>query len=87
MLQCIFHNFASIDATEEPATGPFYGRLVNHGEKEEVNVKLSIIDVDNNPSLCLFALRDINEGEELLYNYGVNNLPWKKKVCVCVILV
>lgn len=82
MLQYTFFNFVSIDATEEPVTGPLFGRLVNHGEKEEVNIKLSVIDVEGNPSLCLFALCDINQDEELLYDYGVDNLPWKKKVCV-----
>ncbi|KAJ8017737.1 Histone-lysine N-methyltransferase set-1 [Holothuria leucospilota] len=65
-----------IDATEEPEEGPSLGRLVNHGEKKEVNVKLSVIDVDSKPALCLFALTDIAPGQELLYDYGVSNLPW-----------
>ncbi|KAJ8018848.1 hypothetical protein HOLleu_42933 [Holothuria leucospilota] len=52
------------------------GRLVNHGEKKEVRVKLSVIDVDSKPALCLFALTDIALGQELLYDYGVSNLPW-----------
>ncbi|XP_071853449.1 uncharacterized protein [Apostichopus japonicus] len=66
-----------IDATEEPTCGPKLGRLVNHGEKREVNVKLHIIQVSGEPALCLFASRNIERGEELLYNYGVGNLPWK----------
>lgn len=54
------------------------GRLVNHGSKKEVNVKLSVIDVDGTPALCLFACRNIQAGEELLYDYGVKGLPWEQ---------
>lgn len=84
----------SVDATEEPTTGPMLGRLVNHGERQEVNVKLVVIDVGSLPVLCMFALRNIREDEELLYNYGTNNLPWKenlpvmtlfKKICFSVL--
>ncbi|XP_052243047.1 hepatoma-derived growth factor-related protein 2-like isoform X5 [Dreissena polymorpha] len=31
------------------------------------------------PYLCLFAQRDIQTGEELLYDYSVSDLPWKEK--------
>ncbi|XP_071814729.1 N-lysine methyltransferase KMT5A-A-like isoform X2 [Apostichopus japonicus] len=65
-----------IDASEEPSIGPTFGRLVNHGQKDELNVKLTVVDIEGTPALCLFALRDIQEGEELLYNYGVKQLPW-----------
>lgn len=83
----IFHNMDliflnSIDATEERETGPTLGRLVNHGEKNEVNVKPSILDFEGTPVICLFALTDIAEGEELLYDYGVSNLPWKQQAKV-----
>lgn len=83
----IFHNMDliflnSIDATEERETGPILGQLVNHGEKNEVNVKPSILDFEGTPVICLFALTDIAEGEELLYDYGVSNLPWKQQAKV-----
>ncbi|PIK35628.1 hypothetical protein BSL78_27547 [Apostichopus japonicus] len=68
-MDLIFLN--SIDATEERETGPTLGRLVNHGEKNEVNVKPSILDFEGTPVICLFALTDIAEGEELLYDYGL----------------
>lgn len=34
------------------------------------------------PKLCLFALKDIHPGDELLYDYGDirKNLWWRKKV-------
>ncbi|KAJ8023168.1 N-lysine methyltransferase KMT5A-B [Holothuria leucospilota] len=68
-----------IDATEEPAEiEPCLGRLVNHGEKNEINAKLKVIpDNKGQPALCLFAHRDIIAGEELLYDYGIKDLPWK----------
>lgn len=56
------------------------GRLVNDGIGPEENAKMVIIPIDKTPHLCLFALRDIQEGEEIRYDYGVPNLPWRKKV-------
>jgi SET domain-containing protein len=32
------------------------------------------------PILCLFAIKDINPGEEILYDYGGKHYPWEKKV-------
>lgn len=78
VLCCSLQFFYSIDATAEPETGPKLGRLVNHGEGKETNVKLATLDVSGQPTLCLFALRNIEKGEELLYNYGISDLPWKK---------
>ncbi|XP_060587044.1 uncharacterized protein LOC132742612 isoform X2 [Ruditapes philippinarum] len=34
-----------------------------------------------NGNLCLFTSRFIKPGEEILYDYGVKNLPWEKKTC------
>ena len=68
----------SIDATEEPKSGPSLGRLVNHGDCREVNSKMQLIKWGD-PVLCLFALKEIDAGDEILYDYGVNNLPWRKR--------
>jgi SET domain-containing protein len=37
------------------------------------------IVVDGTPHLCIFALKDIHEGSELRYDYGVPEAPWRKK--------
>lgn len=37
-------------------------------------------DDSGNPRLALFAIRQISEGEEVRYDYGVPNLSWRKKV-------
>lgn len=64
----------SIDATVEDSS---LGRLVNHGEKKERNCKMVVREAQALPYLCLFAIRDIKEHEEILYDYGIKNLPWK----------
>ena len=69
--------FCSVDATEEPIAGPRLGRLVNHGEKRELNAVMKVIETTNEPALCLFAIKNIAREEEILYDYGVSNLPWK----------
>ena len=71
----------SYDATEEPKDGQVLGRLVNHGYGKEINSKMKVLSAQNNkPILCLFATRNINAGEEILYDYGQKNYPWEKKV-------
>lgn len=69
----------SIDATNNIYD---IGRMVNDAQPETVeeNVLIKIVVVDQLPHLCLFALRDIEIGEELRYDYGIDDLPWRKKV-------
>ncbi|KAJ4935950.1 hypothetical protein JOQ06_017475, partial [Pogonophryne albipinna] len=38
------------------------------------------IVLDGMPHLCLFALRDIAPEEEISYNYGDADWPWRKQV-------
>lgn len=72
---------SSIDATDEPVSGPRLGRLANHADfKSELNAKMKIIHYNNLPALCLFALKDICLGQEIRYDYGIK-VPWKK-VCI-----
>ena len=59
-----------VDATEE--TGKL-GRLINHSRKN-ANVAPKVVGITNPdgeslPHLMLLAKRDINKGEELLYDY------------------
>jgi SET domain-containing protein len=68
-----------IDATE---TFDRLGNMVNDGKGEEQNCNMKLVVINNQPHLCLFAVRDIQIGEELLYDYGDNfgNLWWRKQV-------
>lgn len=67
----------SIDASREDES---LGRLVNDQHKGP-NCRMKKIDVDGMPHLCLFAIKDINEGDEITYDYGGDDCPWRSQVC------
>ncbi|XP_033933662.1 N-lysine methyltransferase KMT5A-like [Pseudochaenichthys georgianus] len=54
------------------------GRLVNDDHKMP-NCKMRTIVLDGMPHLCLFALSDIAPEEEIFYNYGDADWPWRKQ--------
>ncbi|KAA8584286.1 hypothetical protein FQN60_008071, partial [Etheostoma spectabile] len=68
-----------VDATKE--TGRM-GRLINHSKNGNCQTKLH--DISGVPHLILVASRDVDEGEELLYDYGDRSKasiaahPWLK---------
>ncbi|CAJ1081294.1 hypothetical protein F2P79_020338 [Xyrichtys novacula] len=66
-----------IDASQEDDS---LGRLVNDDNRHP-NCKMKKIVAEGKPYLCLFALRDIHPGEEIVYNYGDSDWPWRKQVC------
>ena len=55
-----------IDATAD--TGRL-GRLINHSRKRP-NLRTKLFILNNEPHLIFLALDDIEEGTELLYDYG-----------------
>ncbi|XP_061589835.1 N-lysine methyltransferase KMT5A-A [Cololabis saira] len=69
-----------VDATKE--TGRL-GRLINHSKNGNCQTKLH--DINGVPHLILVAARDIDKGEELLYDYGdrskasITAHPWLKQ--------
>uniref|UniRef100_W5MEX4 [histone H4]-lysine(20) N-methyltransferase n=1 Tax=Lepisosteus oculatus TaxID=7918 RepID=W5MEX4_LEPOC len=68
-----------VDATKETSR---FGRLINHSKNGNCQTKLH--DINGIPHLILVASRDIDEGEELLYDYGDRSKasiaahPWLK---------
>uniref|UniRef100_A0A3B4GAK2 [histone H4]-lysine(20) N-methyltransferase n=1 Tax=Pundamilia nyererei TaxID=303518 RepID=A0A3B4GAK2_9CICH len=68
-----------VDATKETSR---LGRLVNHCKTGNCQTRLH--PIDGTPHLILVASRDINAGEELLYDYGDRSKasilahPWLK---------
>lgn len=71
-------SFLSIDASKEDSS---FGRLVNC-EHRCPNCKMKRIDVEERPHLCIFALKYIKEGEEVNYDYGGEDCPWRMQVWV-----
>uniref|UniRef100_A0A3Q3IVV3 SET domain-containing protein n=1 Tax=Monopterus albus TaxID=43700 RepID=A0A3Q3IVV3_MONAL len=65
-----------IDASKEDGS---YGRLVNDNHINP-NTKKKYITVQGKPHLCLFANQDINPREEITYNYGDSEWPWRSNV-------
>ncbi|CAI5679042.1 unnamed protein product [Oreochromis niloticus] len=63
-----------IDASVEDKS---LGRLVNDDHRRP-NCKMKTVEVEGRPHLCLFALRDIDPGEEITYDYGKADWPWRK---------
>ena len=53
------------------------GRLVNDAAPKFCNSKMKKIQILGTPSLALFATKDNAIGEELRYDYGVKDLPWR----------
>ncbi|XP_034403487.1 N-lysine methyltransferase KMT5A-A [Cyclopterus lumpus] len=68
-----------VDATRESGRK---GRLINHSKNGNCQTKLH--DINGAPHLILVASRDVDEGEELLYDYGDRSKasiaahPWLK---------
>ena len=76
----IFYHFHSVDATQDDGR---LGRLVNDAPSAYANCKMKLVSTKDTPTLCLFAVQDIQPNTELRYDYGVNDLPWRKKVRWC----
>lgn len=73
-----FVSLDSIDASREDGS---FGRLVNDDHRNP-NCRMKKIDVDGKPHLCLFVLKDIQKGEEITYDYGPFDWPWREQVCI-----
>ncbi|CAG2114098.1 unnamed protein product [Medioppia subpectinata] len=67
-----------IDATKPSGR---FGRLINHSRKTP-NCKTKLVESNGRPHLVFIALRDINQSEEILYDYGetdknaIREHPW-----------
>ena len=47
-----------------------FGRLINHSVVGGVNLRFRIVTINNTPVMIFTSTRDIEEGEELYYDYG-----------------
>ncbi|PIK47617.1 putative N-lysine methyltransferase SETD8-A-like [Apostichopus japonicus] len=55
------------------------GRMVNDG-KNLANCKMMVFTKEGVPKLCLFALKDVERGSELRFDYGFSELPWRERI-------
>jgi histone-lysine N-methyltransferase SETD8 len=62
--------FIRIDAT--PETIKQLGRLVNH-LRNDFNMTSSVYNLDGRPRIILSAIKAIEAGEQLFYDYGDRN--------------
>ncbi|XP_055999196.1 uncharacterized protein LOC125672892 isoform X3 [Ostrea edulis] len=66
-----------LDATNSTKHGR-YANDAAPGDTQE-NAAMKCVSNKGRPHLALFAMRKIAAGEEVRYDYGVPNLPWRKK--------
>ena len=72
---CFTFLHSSLDATFSQGLG----RLVNDAPHMDANCLMKKIEKGGHPRLVLFAKEDIYPGEELRYDYGIKDLPWRKR--------
>lgn len=53
--------------------------MVNDSPRDKANSIMKKVAINGKIYLCLFAIRDIDIGTELRYDYGVPDLPWRTK--------
>ncbi|KAJ8050051.1 hypothetical protein HOLleu_03094 [Holothuria leucospilota] len=64
-----------VDATHSSSTA----KMVNDGVGRSMNCVMKQKKIDGKVCLCLFSFRDIEVDEELRYDYGQKDLPWRKQ--------
>ena len=71
----------SVDATYKNVMMAWRG-MCNHEYKKPIAVMKNILR-GNRVALCLFALKEIQIGEEVRYDYGPDGgtMFWRPKVC------
>ncbi|XP_049430477.1 uncharacterized protein LOC125887568 isoform X3 [Epinephelus fuscoguttatus] len=65
----------SVDGAKEDGS---LCRLVNDDHKNS-NSRMRLVEVDKKSHICLCAIQPISIGEEISYDYGGNDWPWRKK--------
>ena len=73
----LLNYFFSIDATFSKRKGRYVNDAARH--EELCNAEIRMLYVNYNPVLALFARRFIHAGEEIRYDYGTTDLPWRSK--------
>jgi hypothetical protein len=72
-----------IDATADDGS---FGRLINDDHLSP-NLKARLIKIKNDYVPAFFALHDIPSGEEIAYDYGGVDYPWRRKPVSLIVTV
>ncbi|XP_052783093.1 N-lysine methyltransferase KMT5A-A-like [Mya arenaria] len=79
--KCFFYEFQGEQLCIDAEDSDRLCQMVNNAPDTDVNAVMKLKVFSNREYLCLFAVKNIEPGEELLYNYGdKENLWWRKKV-------
>jgi len=85
-LKCLFAWLlsccCSVDSTR--VTGDGLGRFINDAVASEANCKMRVVEFNKTPHLAVYATRNISPNEEICFDYGVKDLPWRNKVSFVV---
>ena len=55
---------------------------MNDGFGGTQNAEVKVVKVGGKSHLAAFASRNIKSGEQVLFDYGVTSLPWRKPVSI-----
>lgn len=56
------------------------GRFVNDLPRRLANCYTKVVPMNGRPHVLIFAGKDITVGEELRYDYGGGDMPWRKVI-------
>ena len=72
-----FNCFNSIDASKDTCLACMVNDLDRYTKPNCKMVK--VVDDRHQPRLCLYATEMISKDTELRYDYGVADVPWRKR--------
>ncbi len=67
-------SFFSVDASNSDRLA----RFINDAPRQEANCHAKTVFLVDKPRVLIFANKDIQVNEELRYDYGVTDAPWRK---------
>ena len=76
----MFMSVYSIDAT---GCHKRLGRFLNDAPRKHANARAKVIEIDGIPHIILLATRVININEEIRFDYGVADAPWRMVIICC----
>lgn len=54
-------------------------KMINDDIPRRANCRMKKLIIEEKPHLCLYSSKDLQIGDQLFYDYGVGDLPWRKQ--------